>query len=156
MFTTSEYEYLSGSLSNIEFITGISTKIGDIVSRERLQRFGLDPDKVSELTKKLNVNTLKIGKDGKKSSQKVGKDFITAYFFVIILYMTTVLYSNSILTGVLEEKTSKVLEVLLSSCTSFQLMMGKLFGVGSVWTFSVYNMDNTWWWKFHVYKIFFS
>ncbi|MCK9225955.1 MAG: ABC transporter permease, partial [Candidatus Muirbacterium halophilum] len=44
-------------------------------------------------------------------------------------------YSNSILTGVLEEKTSKVLEVLLSSCTSFQLMMGKLFGVGSVGLF---------------------
>jgi ABC-2 type transport system permease protein len=51
---------------------------------------------------------------------------------VMLLYMAVLLYGISVMRSVLEEKTSRVLEVLLSSATSTQLMAGKLLGVGAV------------------------
>ena len=52
--------------------------------------------------------------------------------FLFMLYMTIIIYGSTMMRGVVEEKSSRVIEVLLSSTNSFHLMIGKLFGVGSV------------------------
>jgi len=51
---------------------------------------------------------------------------------VMLIYVAVLLYGISVMRSVLEEKNSRVLEVLLSSATSTELMIGKIFGVGAV------------------------
>jgi ABC-2 type transport system permease protein len=106
--------------------------VNDIVSEKKIEKSGLDPEMIKQLTRRLDLVTVKIreGEEEKKSG------FIQEYFvtlaFVMILYVTILLYGASIMRGVLEEKNSRVVEVLLSSANSFQLMAGKIIGLGSV------------------------
>jgi ABC-2 type transport system permease protein len=72
----------------------------------------------------------------KKGEEEKESGFIQEYFstfaMVFILYMTIIIYGVSIMRGVLQEKNSRVIEILLSSANSFQLMVGKILGLGSV------------------------
>jgi len=97
-------------------------------------REGIDPVLVESLSKELNIKTVKLEK-GQKKEKSIAQDFITAYAFLLILYMSLLLYANQIMSGVYDEKSSRVVEVMLSSCNTFQMMMGKLLGVGLVGVF---------------------
>lgn len=123
--------YLSKSISDIEFIQMVRQRINDEVNKIRLVREGLDPEIIKKATTRLQIKTIKVVK-GKAEEKGFGQEFIMAFIFLFILYFTIIFYGNSIMQGVIEEKTSRVVEVLLSSSNSFQLMMGKLFGVGFV------------------------
>ncbi|MFW5781864.1 MAG: ABC transporter permease [Candidatus Muiribacteriaceae bacterium] len=133
-----EMTYYSKSLGDMEFILSIKKIFEKKIEEVKLKEKGIDPEVLDEVRTTLDIRTMKLGKKGEKKEKTLGQDFIVAYIFVFILYITTVLYSNSILSGVLEEKTSRIIEVLLSSCSTFQLMIGKLFGVGSVGLFQYF------------------
>jgi len=132
-----EITYLSNSLGDIESIESIKRKISYAIGSVRMKNEGIDPEKINLLTSPVSMKTSRIQK-GKVETKNLAQDFLTAYVFVFILYITTILYSTSILYGVLEEKTSRVIEVLLSSCNTFDMMMGKLFGAGSVGLFQFF------------------
>lgn len=125
-----EITYLSRSVSEMDLIQSIRRRINDEVNQIRLKQAGLDPEQISQLTRRIDIKTIKIEK-GKETETGVGQQFITSFIFLMILYMTILLYGAGVMRSVLEEKTSKIIEVLLSSSNSFNLMMGKIFGVGS-------------------------
>jgi ABC-2 type transport system permease protein len=125
-----EITYLSRSVSEIDLIQSIRRRINDEVNQIRLKQAGLDPEQISKLTRQIDIKTIKVEK-GKETETGVGQQFITSFIFLMILYVTILLYGAGVMRSVLEEKTSKIIEVLLSSSNSFNLMMGKIFGVGS-------------------------
>jgi len=125
-----EITYLSRSVSEMDLIQSIRRRINDEVNQIRLKQAGLDPQQISKLTRRIDIKTIKIEK-GKETERGVGQEFITSFIFLMILYMTILLYGAGVMRSVLEEKTSRIIEVLLSSSNSFNLMMGKIFGVGS-------------------------
>lgn len=125
-----QISYISKSISDFDLIQLIRGRINDVVNEIRLREAGLDPKKIKELSVKIGVKTIKVVKGGEKE-KGVGQEFITSFIFLLILYMTIIFYGAAVMRGVLEEKTSKIVEVLLSSSNSFQLMMGKLLGIGS-------------------------
>ena len=122
--------YISKSVSSLDLIQLIRRKINDVVNKIRLQQAGFDPQKIKNLTTRVEIKTIKVTKGG-EAEKGMGQEFFTSFIFLLILYMTIIFYGAAVMRGVLEEKTSKIVEVLLSSSSSFQLMMGKLFGVGS-------------------------
>jgi ABC-2 type transport system permease protein len=69
---------------------------------------------------------------GKETGQSAGQSFALAYFMGIILYMAILIYGINVMSSVLEEKTTKIVEVLVSSLRPFQLLLGKVIGVGAV------------------------
>ena len=77
----------------------------------------------------LDTITIKPGQEKKAGGPL---QFVSAIVLVMMLYMTLILYGVSVMRSVLEEKTSRVMEVVLSSATANQLMAGKILGVGAV------------------------
>lgn len=129
---SAKMEYYTKNVSNFDLNRTLRTAVNDVVTEKRIKRSGLDPEMIKQLTRRIELVTVKI-KEGEEEKES---GFIEEYFvtlaFVMILYVTLLLYGASIMRGVLEEKNSRVVEVLLSSASSFQLMVGKIVGLGSV------------------------
>jgi ABC-2 type transport system permease protein len=99
---------------------------------QRLEHEGLDPARVAALTADhLETKTEKISDKGRERGSGMG-GFIFGYVVAFLLYMMIVLYGQNILRGVLEEKTTRVAEVVVSSVSTDTLLAGKVLGVGLV------------------------
>jgi ABC-2 type transport system permease protein len=125
-----EITYISKSVSEMDLIQSVRRRVNDEVNKIRLRRAGFDPEKINDLTSRIDIKTIKIVK-GEEKEKGIGQEWITSFVFLMILYMTILFYGAGVMRSVLEEKTSKIIEVLLSSSNSFKLMMGKIFGAGS-------------------------
>jgi ABC-2 type transport system permease protein len=109
----------------------LSAILNRILQYQRLSANGLTTDKAEQLLKPVKVEAVRL-EHGKESKGGGGGKFLEVVVMVMLLYMAVLLYGISVMRSVLEEKTSRILEVLLSSATSTQLMAGKLLGVGAV------------------------
>jgi len=107
-----------------------------VIQRERLERLGVDPGVVLQAIGKVDLVTQKVA-DGKLTGQSGAATFGLAYGMVFILYLTLMIYGSQVMTSVVEEKSSRIIEVLASSLRPFQLMLGKVIGVGLVGLFQL-------------------
>ncbi len=123
--------YVGRTVSDIDLIQKFRNGISDIVNNDRLREAGFDPQLVKKLTSKVDIQTRKLV-EGEEQERGFDQEYISSMIFLFILYITIIVYGSSVMRSVIEEKTSRIIEVLLSSTNSFQFMMGKLFGVGSV------------------------
>src|SRR6266513_96104 len=105
--------------------------VGDALTVVRLQRAGVDPQLVARASIPLRLETCKISR-GATCGESAAQSFSLAYFMGIILYTAILLYGINVMSSVLEEKTTRIVEVLVSSLRPFQLMLGKVLGVGAV------------------------
>ena len=121
-------EYHSQSLSNWLTQSVLSRRITEVVGDWRLHQAGYDAAKVGELTHSFDLTTVHVAKSGSRAEGGVGA-FILAIALFLMLYMILVFYGQQIMQGVLEEKSSRVIEVITSAVTPMELMMGKLGGV---------------------------
>ena len=123
-------DYVSEHVSDFDKIRNLSSILNNIVVERRLKTEGLDPHKISTYMQPVKFSTNKVSTRGVE--EDVGGTFIIAYVLVLILYMTLFFYGGIIMRSVLEEKNSRVVEIVLSSLKPFQLMMGKILGVAAV------------------------
>jgi len=105
--------------------------ISEMVNATRLEREGVNPALVAKARIHVTLDSKKIS-GGKETGESAGQSFALAYFMGIILYMSILLYGINVMSSVLEEKTTKIVEVLISSLRPFQLLLGKVLGVGAV------------------------
>ena len=101
-----------------------------ILMQELAQR-GVTGTQAGALLKPVKLETIRVeaGRETKGSGQAM---FFAVFAMVMLLYTAVIFYGVSVMRAVLEEKNSRVMEVLLSSATSTELMAGKLIGVGAV------------------------
>jgi len=125
-----EAEYVSEHVSDFDKRGNISQALSGIIIEKRLKQEGLDPQKIGEYMRPVRLTTKKVTKRGVEKD--TGGTFVISYFLVLILYMTVIFYGQIILRGVIEEKSSRVVEVVLSSLRPFQLMAGKILGIAAV------------------------
>jgi ABC-2 type transport system permease protein len=118
----------AGSPGDVEQISGI---VRQQVLAHRLQSEGIDARRVAALTgARLEVRTDKIGDRGKEGSGVA--TWVFGYVIALLLYMMIVLYGQTVLRGVMEEKTTRVAEVVVSSVPTNTLLAGKILGIGLV------------------------
>ncbi|MDO7744630.1 MAG: ABC transporter permease, partial [Pedobacter sp.] len=84
------------------------------------------------LKSSVSIDTKKIGETGKEEDSSAGASTIIAYVAGILMFMFIMLYGIQVMRGVIEEKTSRIIEVMISSVKPFQLMMGKIIGIALV------------------------
>lgn len=97
----------------------------------RIAQAGIDPDVGKRLTEiNLSVRTERLTRQGRGGSGQV--NFFLGLAVAMLLYMTIFIYGLNVMRGVLEEKQSRVAEVVISSISSTKLLIGKVVGVGSV------------------------
>ena len=101
-----------------------------ILLRELAQR-GVSGDQADVLLKPVKLEMVRL-KGGHETRANDKGMFFAILIMVMLLYMAVIFYGVSVMRAVLEEKNSRVMEVLLSSATSTELMAGKLVGVGAV------------------------
>ena len=125
-----EAEFVSQHVSDFDEIKRLSESLNRVVVGLRLTKEGLDPKRVSDYMKHVGLKTIKVTPQGEK--EDVGGTFAMAYVLVLLIYMTLIFYGSIILRGVIEEKSNRVVEIVLSSLKPFELMMGKILGIGAV------------------------
>ena len=123
-------EYVSEHTTDFEELRALNRALNNVVIEKRLKREGLDPQKVAQYIKRVELQPIKITKKGEE--EDTAGTFMISYFLALIIYMAILIYGQVIMRGVIEEKSSRVVEVVLSSLKPFQLMMGKILGIGAV------------------------
>lgn len=123
-------EYVSQHVSDFDEIKRVNEALTSVVIEKRLKKEGLDPQKISQFIRRVGMKTIKTTEKGEE--EDTGGTFAISYLLVFILYITLFFYGSIIMRGVIEEKNSRVVEVVLSSLKPFQLMVGKMFGIAAV------------------------
>jgi ABC-2 type transport system permease protein len=129
----SEYrdmEYVAQHTTDIQELSELNEVLNSVIVEKRLRKEGLDPQKISQFIKRVSLTPIKVTKKGEEKDTM--GTFMISYFLVIILYAAIFIYGSLIMRGVIEEKSSRVVEVVLSSLRPFQLMLGKILGIGAV------------------------
>jgi ABC-2 type transport system permease protein len=128
---TGKADYLGSNTSSIDAMSELEGTLSHVLMTRRLERSGVDPKLVAGAIMRAAVTTTKVS-NGKATGQSGAQSFVIAYFMGFILYIGVVLYGQQTLTSVIEEKTSRIMEVLASSLRPFQMLLGKVLGVGAV------------------------
>ncbi len=124
-------EYRAANVSSLEAVALLRETLRRSAETARLERAGVDPRVVARARLRVALATHKITR-GRTTGESAGQSFSLAYFMMVILYLALLLYGVQVMGSVIEEKTSRIVEVLLSSVTPFQLLAGKVLGVGAV------------------------
>ncbi|MFZ5624326.1 MAG: ABC transporter permease [Gemmatimonadota bacterium] len=124
-------QYLGANVGSPGDMRLLETTLQPVVLAERLQRTGVDPATVMKAVGPLELETTKITQ-GKVTGESGEASFWLAYAMGFILYLALVLYGVQVMSSIVEEKSNRIIEVLASSLTPFQLMLGKILGVGAV------------------------
>lgn len=126
-----EIRYAGRNATSIGDMERVRSTVKDAILAQRLENAGIDKSKVKDMTFiPLKLNPQRITDKGRGGSGTISIIFAGAIAF--LLYMTIVLYGQNVLRGVLEEKTTRVAEVVVSSVSPETLLAGKVLGVGAV------------------------
>ena len=110
----------------------IENQIETIIERNNLKQAGIDIDILEKAKTNINIKTKIIDNEGKTTASNaeasIGIGFITG----ILIYMFIFMYGTMVMRGVIEEKTNRIVEIIISSVKPFELMMGKILGVALV------------------------
>jgi len=117
----------SGSFAMIRDLRAAGTRA---VQSERLERSGIDPAAVAALVAPVQIDEARITERGEERGGALST-FLTAYVVAFLIYIMTTLYGVAVMRSVLEEKTNRIAEVLMSTIRASHLMAGKIIGVGS-------------------------
>lgn len=109
----------------------IEDKISRILQHQKLKEAGIDLQILKESNTSIEVETIIIGEEG-ETTGNAEVSFGIAFMCGILIYMFIFMYGTMVMRGVIEEKTSRIVEVIISSVKPFQLMMGKIMGVALV------------------------
>lgn len=118
------FEYHARSAGDISTEQAIEQGLHSVLTREGLLSRGLSQAQIDQITAPINIDT--------SSSGNTTLAFGIAYLFFFLMYMVIMLYGMNTARSIIEEKTSRVFEVLLATIRPEQLLAGKIIGVGAV------------------------
>jgi len=126
-FTLYSNQQISLSVSN-----NIENQLEKIIEHQKLKAAGIDLTILTEAESTVKIITKIISEDGNTSNSQAEASMGIGFICGILIYMFIFMYGTMVMRGVIEEKTSRIVEVIISSVKPFQLMMGKILGVALV------------------------
>jgi len=125
----SAVEYYGTNVSNMMDLQLMDKAVEEALVSQRLAREGLDPERVRSLTRHVDLKTIRVTARGAREDR--GASFILSLVLMMLLYTTLAIWGTAMMNGVIEEKTNRVVEVVVSSLPASRLFAGKLLGVGA-------------------------
>ena len=116
-------------ISTEEYITN---QMENILFDYRLQGDSIDISKIDKARRPVEILTLKVTEEGKDEKTNTEINMAIGFGCAIAIYFMIFLYGSQVMRGVIEEKTNRIVEVIVSSVKPFQLMLGKIIGVALV------------------------
>ncbi|MCB0832256.1 MAG: ABC transporter permease [Bacteroidetes bacterium] len=109
----------------------VQAEVSKELERLRLVKAGLPSDFIDGIKRDVTIESVLLSEKGEQSDTRL-VGFITAFIMGLIMYVTLIVYGVMVMNGVVEEKTNRILEVVVSSVKPFQMLMGKILGVAAV------------------------
>jgi ABC-2 type transport system permease protein len=117
---------------SITRIEDLESRIENRIHNLKLEQFNIDQAILKSLKTEVNLNNINLSETGEEQESNTSFLYGLGFAMGVLIYMFVLIYGMQIMLGVIEEKTSKIVEVLLSSVKPFQLMMGKILGIAAV------------------------
>jgi ABC-2 type transport system permease protein len=124
-------EMFSQKKAGLSVISTIENQLNDQMRTKLLADAGIDALTLDKIKPKLSVVSKELTLEGEKDSSS-GAAMAVGFAAAILIYMSLFIYGIQVMRGIIEEKTSRIVEVVISSVKPFQLMMGKIIGIGLV------------------------
>lgn len=130
----SNIQLYTNSSSSMMIEDNIADQVEEIIEQERLKEYNLE--NLREILDKVEVNislsTFRNGDDEQSSASSSAASSIVGIILGFVLYFFLVIYGSIVMQSIIEEKNSRILEVLVSTVRPFDMMMGKILGVAAV------------------------
>ncbi len=123
-----EYQIFSRKSGDIISNSTLKDALNTAVRSQRLADANISEEKLEQLGSKVNLTIKKIDETGAKTDNDTG--FFAGFVIAFMIYLNLAIYGQTIMSTVVEEKETRVAEILFSSAKPFELMLGKLVGVG--------------------------
>jgi len=133
--------YIPATLTNIQLLgkkkpsaytsQTIEERVNSVAQSHRLAEAHIDSSVLAGVQQSLHVEVKQITEKGEKDAHSV-VTLLLGMLCAVVIYMSLFIYGVQVMRGVIEEKVSRIIEVIISSVKPFQLMMGKIIGVGAV------------------------
>ncbi|WP_345952544.1 ABC transporter permease [Mucilaginibacter sp. PAMB04168] len=124
-------QILSEKKPSIMVTTAIEHQMNEISTNNKMVAAGIDTARLKGIHSNIDVSALEVTDDGEKDSN-IGALTIIGIACAVMIYLSLFIYGAQVMRGVIEEKTNRIIEVIVSSVKPFQLMLGKIIGVGLV------------------------
>lgn len=112
--------------------SSIEDQLEQIIEHQKLKEAGIDLTLLANAASSVHITTKIIAEDGNTTDSQAEASMGIGFICGILIYMFIFMYGTMVMRGVIEEKTSRIVEVIISSVKPFQLMMGKILGVALV------------------------
>jgi ABC-2 type transport system permease protein len=113
-------------------VSKVQTLASQLSLLDRSSRLGLTPAQTSKLFAQPQFSTVNVGQTQNiRSTSDIVAGYILAYAGIILIFTTVLLYGNGVAMGVAEEKGTRIMEILVNAATPYQLMAGKILGIGA-------------------------
>jgi len=132
LHNTNSIMLFSAKQPNLNLVTAIEKSLQQEIEDMKLQARGIDRSMLTEIKTKVSVNTRKLTEQGGEEQSSAGLSTAVGMIGGVLVYMFIFLYGAQVMRGVIEEKTNRIVEVIISSVRPFQLMMGKIVGIALV------------------------
>src|SRR5690606_3962750 len=131
-YTSRNIEILSSGKPNIGTQNEVRSQLREVIRNEQYRKMGLNVDSIRDIDDRIRITAKEVTEtgDARDSHTEVAMGIALALCFLI--YLSLVLFGTQVMRGVIEEKTNRIVEVIISSVKPFQLMMGKIIGIGMV------------------------
>lgn len=116
----------------MEVETYISRVMQKEIEDQKLMANGVDPEIVSAVKTDVNLSIMRMDEKGNEKETFTKVQFTLGIALAMLVYMFIIFFGGQVMQGVAEEKTNRIIEVIVSSVKPFQLMMGKIIGVSLV------------------------
>jgi ABC-2 type transport system permease protein len=124
---TKKIQYISNESPSMSFIGDLQDVIGTKLTTDNLQKAGLDTLAIANAQAIVDINLSKIsGEETVKGLNEIKVIIGGAFGYLIMMFI--IIYGNMVMRSVIEEKTNRIIEIIISSIKPFQLMMGKIIG----------------------------
>ncbi len=117
---------------SISLMTYLETALKRKIEDRKLFAQGIDPDILNEVRTQVSIQSITLGEEGEEKLNDATVNYALGFLAGILIYIFIFIYGNQIMQGVIEEKSSRIVEILVSSLRPFELMMGKIIGIGAV------------------------
>ena len=124
---SSKIQYISNESPSMSFIEDVEEIIAQKLTTSNFQKAGLDTLAIKNAEAKVSINLTKAtGEETVKGLNEIKVGIGAAFGYLIMMFI--VIYGNMVMRSVIEEKTNRIIEIIISSVKPFQLMMGKIIG----------------------------
>jgi ABC-2 type transport system permease protein len=125
-------EYRSKSIGNFQDVARFEEAFNNLRIKRKLIEENANPALVEFIKNKVNVNQIKIEKPGEEGKGGFESVFFSSIIFILLLMMMIIYSGQMLVRSMLEEKSNRLIEILISSCTPKDLLFGKVFGLSAL------------------------